>query len=185
MITKKSDLKRILKLEKQNYFTGPFNKYYILDRFTQKSNIIIWKYQKLLRKEEYYWNNKKNFFKLLMYLFISRKKQKLGIKLGFSIEPNVFDEGLIIYHYGSIVVNGLAKVGKNCKLHGNNCIGNKGSNIYDVPTISDNVDIGFGAVIIGKVFIEKNCIVGSQTLINHDVKEENSIIVGIPGRRIN
>lgn len=53
-------------------------------------------------------------------------KNRLGAKLGIYIPAGVFDEGLHIWHYGNIIVNAESKVGKNCMLHGDNCIGNNG-----------------------------------------------------------
>lgn len=59
--------------------------------------------------------------------FIYRfSKNILGTKLGIYIPAGVFDEGLHIWHYGNIIVNAESKVGKNCMLHGDNCIGNNG-----------------------------------------------------------
>lgn len=40
-----------------------------------------------------------------------------GIRLGFSIPINVFDYGLRINHYGTIVVNTKARIGKWCDIH--------------------------------------------------------------------
>lgn len=50
----------------------------------------------------------------------------MGVFIGVEIPENVFGEGLIIHHNGSIGVNGSSRVGKNCQLHGDNCIGNVG-----------------------------------------------------------
>ncbi len=41
----------------------------------------------------------------------------------------VFEPGLVIYHSGNIVVNGFARVGEDCQLHGDNCIGNNGTTL--------------------------------------------------------
>ena len=44
-------------------------------------------------------------------------------------------------HYGNIVENAYARVGENCNLQGDGCIGNNG-------LIADNVTIGAGAIVI-------------------------------------
>lgn len=73
--------------------------------------------------------------------FIYRlSKNRLGAKLGIYIPAGVFDKGLHIWHYGNIIVNAESKVGKNCMLHGDNCIGNNGKT-EGCPIIGDNVDI--------------------------------------------
>ena len=186
MITTKKELKRILKLEKELYFSQTLNRYQFVDKFCLESDKEIWRFQKLLRKEEYYYSKRNNVFFLLKYIFVHRKKNKLGIKLGLSIPHSVFKEGLRIYHYGSIVVNGNSKVGKNCKLHGNNCIGNKGNSL-DSPIIGDNVDIGFGACIIGGIKLSNDFIVGANSLVNKSFSNETNstiVLVGSPARQL-
>ena len=61
----------------------------------------------------------------------------MGVFIGVEIPENVFGEGLIIHHNGSIGVNGSSRVGKNCQLHGDNCIGNvgKSDSLTDCPQI--------------------------------------------------
>ncbi len=77
----------------------------------------IWKFQKLLRKLEYYTNcRNKGIYKL--YILILRYKFKnISLKLGFSIPINVFGPGLSIVHYGTIVINRASNVGSNCRIH--------------------------------------------------------------------
>ena len=92
---------------------------------------------------------------------------------------NTIDEGLIIYHSGEIVVSGLAKCGKNLKLHGNNCIGNNGKD-GNAPCIGDNCDVGFGAVIIGDIKLGDNIKIGANAVVNKNFKE--GILVGVPAK---
>ena len=178
MIKNRQELLEFLKYEKKLYSKCYINKYEMIDKFLFESNMIIWKYQKLLRKAEYHYNNKKNMYHLLCYIIFERKKNKLGIRLGITIPINCFDRGLQIFHYGNIVVNGFARIGKNCKLHGGNCIGNNGKN-DDAPIIGDNVDIGFGAYVIGNVSIGNNCVIGANSFVNKSF-ENGSLIVGTP-----
>lgn len=139
---------------------------------------IIWKYQELLRKEEYYRYIKPNKFLAQYYRY---RKNALGEKLGFTIGRGAFGPGLRIWHYGNIVVNGGSKIGRNCVLHGDNCIGNNGF-INVNPVIGDNVDIGVGAKIIGNVTIGNNVIVGAGAIVNKSIIEDNVVIAGILAR---
>ncbi len=143
---------------------------------------LNWRYIKALRKDEYYTNNSGGIKKVLK-IYYRRKKNKYGEKLGFTIPPNVFDEGLRIWHFGNIVVNGYARVGKNCVLHGDNCIGNNGFDIK-APRIGNNVDIGVGAKIIGDIEIADNIIIGANSVVNKSFTEPNVIIAGVPARVI-
>lgn len=153
---------------------------WIFNQITCEHDSRIIKYQKLLRLDEYYSNTAVGLKKILK-LWYRWRKNRLGEQLGITISKNVFDEGLLIWHYGYIVVNGMAKVGKNCILHGNNCIGNDG-NTPEAPTIGDNVDIGAGAMIIGNICIADNVKIGAGSVVVHSIEEEGVTVVGVPAR---
>ena len=140
---------------------------------------IIWKYQKLLRREEYF-AFKGNSFLSSYYRY---RKNKLGERLGFTIPKFTFAEGLRIWHYGNIVVNAMSKIGRNCILHGDNCIGNNGSD-NRCPIIGNNVDIGVGAKILGGITIADDVVIGAGAVVVSDVKEKGSVVVGIPAKVI-
>ena len=139
----------------------------------------IWKFEIALRKLEYYSNIKQTLITKIIknyYKFIHHKK---GINLGFSIPINVFGSGLRINHYGYIVVNGQAKVGKNCDIHQGVNIG-QGNNHGDVPTIGDNVWIGPGAKIFGKISISDCTAIGANSVVTKSFFKKNITLVGVP-----
>ena len=143
---------------------------------------VVCKYLKMLRKQEYYINtNNGNKIKSLLALFYERKKHKLGNQLGFLVGPNSCGEGLTLSHHGTIIINPEARIGNNCIFHGNNCVGNKGEH-GPTPRIGNNVDIGFGAVIIGDVRIADNVKIGANAVVTKSVLDEGVTIVGVPGR---
>ena len=98
--------------------------------------------------------------------------------IGVEIPENVFDEGLIIHHNGNIVVNGSAKVGKNCQLHGDNCIGNVGKENRN------NVEIGVGAKVIGGITLADNIKIGANAVVTQSFYEDGITLVGIPARKL-
>lgn len=51
---------------------------------------------------------------------------KLAMKLGFTIGEDVFGYGLVIPHYGTIVVGGSNRCGNYCVLHTSTCISDNG-----------------------------------------------------------
>lgn len=116
-------------------------------------------------------------------LLLERKRNALGLKLGFCMEANCFDEDLTIDHCGSIVINPKAKIGKNCRLCGNNCIGNNGF-VDKAPTIGDNVELGFGAIIFGDVQIADIIIIGANAVVNKSFEEPGITIAGVPARKV-
>ena len=116
----------------------------------------IWKFLISLRKGEYYFGLSK-WKKIIYSPLIALNKIKfhnLSVKLGFSIPLNVFDKGLCIPHYGTIVVSHGARVGKNAKLHEGVNIGATNGET-EAATIGDNVFIGTGVKIIGKITIDR------------------------------
>ena len=154
-----------------------------LEKITYMPNRLILKYILLLRKTEYYYNNREKWNYALGYLYYRRKKNKLGIKLGIEIFENCFDKGLQIYHAGNIVINGEAKIGKNCRLHGSNCIGNNGYSL-DCPRIGDNVRLGVGAAVIGNVTVGDNITVAAGAVVVNSFEEKGITIGGVPAKKI-
>ena len=92
-------------------------------------------------------------------------------------------KGLHIWHYGSIIINGYAKIGENCTLHGQNCIGNNGKS-NEAPVIGNNVDIGAGASIIGNIKIADEIVIGAGAVVNKSFFRKGAILVGIPAHEI-
>ncbi|MCC8153176.1 MAG: hypothetical protein LIP01_02525 [Tannerellaceae bacterium] len=78
------------------------------------------------------------------------------------------------------MINGTAKIGKYCKLHGNICIGNDGLSM-EAPIIGDNVDIGVGAKIIGNVKVANNIIIGAGSIVVKDCDKEG-VWAGVPSK---
>lgn len=175
------NLKSYLNADRMEYF--PFlSKAYILDYLLQTEQYWIRAYVKALRREEYYTVNRHS--KLLCYYY-QRRKNILGRKLGFFINVGNFGSGLKIYHYGSIIVHPKARVGKNCTIHGNCCIGSKGTYPDDSPIIGDNVDIGQGAQILGGITIADGVKIGAGSIVIKSILEPNVTVVGVPAKVIN
>lgn len=156
--------------------------------FKQKAKDFIyrdptWKFQKMLRKTEYYSNKMKTFLEWPYYYYLEYRFKKLSIKLGFSIPKNVFGPGLAIPHYGLIVVNSKAKVGKNCRLHVGVNIGASGGK-PEAPVIGDNVYIGPGAKIFGDIKLANNIAIAANASVGKSFEEENIVIGGIPAKKI-
>lgn len=182
MIENKADLKRYLSQDMSFYHQYEKRDQLIL-RIVQDPAYQIVRYVRYLRKEEYFSNVRKDFIGKLMYFYYFRKKNMLGNKLGFKIPKNCFGSGLTIYHHGNIIVNESARIGDNCRLHGNNCIGNKGKE--DVaPVIGNNLDLGFGACVIGGVKLGDDVTVGANAVVTKSTKSDSVTLVGIPAQEL-
>ncbi len=145
----------------------------------------LWKFQIVLRKTEYYNNlyqNSKKYY-IIHYAWYKFWFHKTSIKLGFSIPLNIFGPGLSIAHYGTIVVNPAAKVGKNCRLQeGVNIGATNGSSL--APQIGNNVFIGTGAKIIGDIFIADDVAIGANAVVVKSINESGVTYGGVPAKKI-
>lgn len=153
----------------------------LLEWLIRPEGFYIRRYLRFLRKEEKYTFSKPNQLKAYWY---KARKNRLGSRLGFIISAGCFGEGLTLWHYGSVIVNPKARIGKNCNIHGNCCIGNARSDSQDSPVIGDNVDIGQGAQILGDIRIADNVKIGAGAVVVKDVLIPGVTVVGIPGRVI-
>lgn len=174
MIKSKQQLYEFNKYEWYKYFPKG-KKEFFKNVALSSHKFKIWQYVRRLRLTEYYKNTNKKF----RYFFSLREKNKMGRKLGFDIPENCFNKGLLIYHIGPIVVNSQARIGMDCEIVGDLCIGNteEGSKC---PVIGDRVCIGRGAVIIGDSYIGNDTMIGAKALVKDRFEADNLILVGIP-----
>ena len=167
----KKELKQIIKEDKEIYYEKNciFNliKRIVGDKSQRIGKLII-----ISRKYGYYkMKLNKNFLDKIFCVIYKYKKNRLGEKLNIELGVKQFGRRLKIYH-GNIVVNGYSIIGNDCELHGNNCI------------IGNNVTIGVGSNVIGKVKIGDNIKISANSLINKSFEEGNFMIGGVPAKII-
>lgn len=185
MIESKDDYQRFLEADRRA--AGAFTRWPVLS-----DNVMIlltdpcWKFTRLLRRLEYRTNCKPGRFRFSpgrLYLYALRKHfQRRSVALGFTIPVNVFDEGLCIVHYGSIVVSRHARIGKNCTIHSAVNIG--GTSARRAATIGDHCFIGPGVKIISDVAIGDHTKIGANAVVNRDFPEGHQTIAGVPARAV-
>lgn len=143
-------------------------------RFPRPFMDSIWLYERTLRYYEYH-KNVGN--KLLRYIY-SLLLTIHGRMLGFSISGNCFGPGLRINHYGLLVVNARARIGKWCDIHQgvnigeNGYIDENGLAISEVPQLGDFCFVGPGAKLFGKCFVGNNVRIGANAVVNKDVPND-------------
>ena len=108
-------------------------------------------------------------------IFIIKEKNRLGKKVNLDIGENVFAPGLFIAHTNIIV--GSAKVGNNCKLHGQNCIGSG-------AVIGNNCELWVGAKVFGPSRLANNITVAAGAVVISSFDEEGITVGGVPARKI-
>lgn len=145
-------------------------------RFPRPFMDSIWKYQRTLRFYEYH-KNVGNKLRRYIYGLLLTIRGKL---LGFSISGNCFGPGLRINHYGLLIVNAKASIGKWCDIHQgvnigeNGYIDDNGNAVSEVPIIGDYCFIGPGAKIFGKCNIGNHARIGANAVINKDVPHNHT-----------
>ena len=138
-------------------------------------------FQVRLRRLEYAINCSKNPLRILVRKYLYRR---IAIRLGISISPNTFGPGLSIAHRGSIVVNGGARIGANCRIHAGVNIGTEAGKASAAPTIGDNCYIGPGAKLFGEIEIGPGTVIGANAVVNKSFPEGNQTLGGIPAKII-
>lgn len=121
------------------------------------------------------WGGVKHCITMVYYKI---RLRKLGMKLGFSIGEKVFGYGLVIPHYGTIVVGGSNHCGNYCVLHTSTCISDNGKEIGNALYLAT------GAKMTSKCRIGDNVSVGANSVVNKDFEEGNVMIAGAPARII-
>lgn len=179
----KKELNEIIQEEKNIYIRNKYS----YQKYTHSKLYVIWKLLSSYRKSQFYREELKSargisrFVCKLKLRYYTRKKNIFSEKCGIEIANGCeLGRRLRMWH-GGVVIN--ADVGDDCMIHGNNILGNKGVYPFDqTPTLGNNVDVGVGAVIIGKINIADNCRIGANAVVTKSFEVPGSVIVGIPGR---
>lgn len=143
----------------------------------------IWRFEILLRKVEYDTNCRRGLAGAVIRKFHKFRFRRLSLKLGFTIPINVFGEGLAIPHYGTIVVHGGARIGRNCRLQEGVTIGATDGS-HEAARIGNNCYFGSGAKVIGAVTIADDVAVGAGAVVTRDITEPGTTWGGVPARKI-
>lgn len=143
----------------------------------------VWRFQILMRKTEYWVNTAKTPLQKLVAQWYRLRYHRYCVKMGFHVPLNIFEEGLAIAHYGALVVNTKAKVGKNCRIHAMVVIGATNGEPA-APQIGDNVYIGAGAKIVGDIRIADNVAIGANAVVVKSIDEPGTTWGGVPARKI-
>lgn len=174
MIKSRQDLLLYLQTDAQLYpkiSNSWFSK--IKNRIVTSPQNMQWKiysYICSLRHAEYHKNNSlfscgvnlNSIYHTILMLLYYRKLRNLSLQTGFQIDPNTFGKGLMIFHYGSIIVNANAKIG-------------------DYSIIYPGVVIGAGSKIMGGVKIGNNVTIAPNAVVVKDVPD-NAVVGGIPAK---
>jgi serine O-acetyltransferase len=90
-------------------------------------------------------------------------------------------EGFYIAHIGGVHINPQAVIGRNCDLAHHVTIGTSAMGRPGVPVLGDNVYVGTGAALVGKIKIGNGAKIAANTLVMTNVPD-GATVMGVPGR---
>ena len=90
-------------------------------------------------------------------------------------------EGLFIAHIGGVHINPEATLGKNCDIAHRVTIGTSAMGRKGAPVLGDEVYVGTGASIVGKIRVGSRAKIAANTLVMTNVPE-GATVMGVPGR---
>jgi serine O-acetyltransferase len=99
-----------------------------------------------------------------------------GIELPCEVE---LGRNFVIDHFGGIVISGFARFGNDCRIRTGVVVGLARTEDPCAPVIGDNVDIGTGAKLLGRIRIGNNVVIGANAVVTRDVPD-NCVASGVP-----
>lgn len=118
----------------------------------------------------------------MIYRWMHRRvRNRYGIELHYTTK---IGRRFRIGHQGAMVVHEFAVIGNDCTIRQGVTIGAAGRYSPDeAPVLGDNVDIGAGAIVMGKIRIGDNVKIGPNAVVMTDVPS-GSTAVAMPARII-
>lgn len=118
--------------------------------------------------------------KIIAFLLFKLTEILSGISLPASAQ---IGKGLYIGHFGPIILHSDAVIGENCSFGPGVVIGTRGLGSKGSPVLGDNVYVGVGAKILGKIKIGNNVKIGANAVVLTDLPA-GSTAVGVPAKII-
>ena len=170
ILLNRKDAKKKIKIDYR--FNASFRNVSELPKVFLKS--IEWK---TIVTYRYYQSNTNSIWKK----YYLRKLKKIEMKTGIRFEGNInIGDGLIIGHWGDIIINGNAKFGNGLFITNGVNIGRdiRGKR-KGTPTIGNNVCIRSNSTVVGNIVIGDDVLIAPNTFVNFDVPS-HSIVIGNP-----
>ena len=118
----------------------------------------------------------RKFCSLIYKLLFKLVQIVTGIELPCEVR---LGRNFVIDHFGGIVISGYAQFGDNCRIRTGVVVGLRHVDEPCAPIIGNDVDIGAGAKLLGRITVGDNVLIGANAVVITDVPA-NSIAVGNP-----
>ncbi len=118
---------------------------------------------------------------ILYRLLYRHARNVYGIEVPYSAK---IGDGVVFEHQGGIVIHGGAQIGSGCIIRQGVTLGNRHlDDPFDAPRLGDNVNVGAGAKILGRITIGDGVRIGANAVVLRDIPA-GSLAVGVPARII-
>ena len=131
-----------------------------------------------MRKCSYYRHGGGGMLSRIMYAYNMKLYCRLGEKLGFSIGCDSLGYGVVIPHYGTIVIGSSPRIGNYAVLHTSTCISN------NKKIIGDGLYLSTGAIITSEITLGNYISIGANSVVNKSYTGNNALIAGAPAKYI-
>lgn len=171
MINSKSELKFYLAADlmmNRGFFKKPI--LYRIKHWIVRDYVM--EYLNAMRKYSFY-SQSGGVISQIKSVFYGLKFKHLGLKLGFDIGQDVFGYGLLIPHYGSIVVGNSNRIGNYAVLFTSTCISSNGKQIGDAMYLAT------GAKLTSKLTLGDNVSIAANSVVTKSFGS-NIVLVGMP-----
>jgi serine O-acetyltransferase len=113
-------------------------------------------------------------------LLVARSLSLTGADIPYAAD---IQPGLVLLHPVGVVIGGRTRIGRNCTIMQGVTLGAKWSRggRVEYPVIGDNVVIGAGAKVLGKVTVGDNAMIGANAVVLRDVPAQ-ATAAGIPAK---
>jgi serine O-acetyltransferase len=100
------------------------------------------------------------------------------------IDPHAsIGPGLYIGHIGGVHINPQAILGSNCDIAHRVTIGTSAMGRQGAPVLGDDVYVGTGATLVGKIKVGNGAKIAANTLVMSNIPD-GATVMGVPGRII-
>ena len=134
-----------------------------------------------LRKTAHYSKTRRGI-RLFAYFYNRLMLHHYRMRYGFDVSPATsIGPGLYIGHFGGVVISPYAVLGKNVNIAQGVTIGSTSTGPrVGAPTLEDRVWVGANAVIVGKITIGREALIGPGAYVYFDVPSRG-VVLGNPG----
>lgn len=114
---------------------------------------------------------------ILYRMLFRRCRNVYGIELPYSV---TLGRQVVIEHQGGIVIHGATVIGDRCIIRQNCTLGIRRMDaLDDAPILEDGVQLGAGAVVLGRITLGRGAMIGANSVVLKDVPA-GALAIGVP-----